>query len=181
MATKAGRATLNKEEFIKKIETNLEEIRSNMDELRELSRANLLSEKELEEAFNNLYDAKDLLDFYANQTKKSENKDALLKSQWNWVRNYMSDLVEFGVGTNAEIRRNVNYKLKSRNGAVVGQGEVIEVRHLPPDQGGRSTIYYNWVEVDPSFWMRDHQADLLDYEQGGPYDQMDYYDHQRDY
>ena len=178
MATASARNTLNKEEFIKRIETNLREIQNNLDELREMSRANLLPEKELEEAFNNLYDAKDLLDFYANQTKATENEDALLKREWLWVRQYMSDMIEFGVGTNAEIRRSTNYTLKSRSGAVVGQGEVIEVRHIPVGQGDRGTIVYNWVEVDPAFWMKDHHADLLDYRRHETYGQMDYYDQQ---
>ena len=181
MATTGARNTLSKEELIKKIEANLGEIQNNMDELRGMSQANILPEKDLEEAFNNLYDAKDLLEFYANQTKATENEDALLKREWPWVRHYMSDLIEFGVGENAEIRRTTDYKLKSRSGAVVGQGEVIEVRHLPVGRGDRGTVVYNWVEVDPVFWMRDHHADLLDYEQGGAYDQMDYYDQRGDY
>ncbi len=177
MATTGARNTLSKEELIKKIEANLGEIQNNMDELRGMSQANLLPEKDLVEAFNNLYDAKDLLEFYAKQTKATENEDALLKREWPWVRHYMSDLIEFGVGENAEIHRNIDYKLKSRSGAVVGQGEVIEVRHLPAGQGDRGTVVYNWMEVDPVFWMRDHYTELTDYQQGDAYDRMDRYDY----
>lgn len=174
--TTATRAVLTKEEFVRVIETNLQEIRFTMDELRDKSRANLLPEKDLENAFNNLYDAKDLLDFYAKQLVVSEENDTFLKSEWTWVKDYMNDLVEFDVGTNAEIRRVTNYTLKSRNGSLVGQGDEIEVKHIPANRGHRGTIYHNWMEIDRTFWIKDHNEELLDYERGETHRPMDYED-----
>lgn len=160
------RAMLTKEEFVRTIETNLQEIRGIMDELRNQARVGLPPEKDLESAFNCLYDSKDLLDFYAKQLSATEENDAFLKKEWLWVREYMSDLVEFGVGTNAEIRRVTNYTLKSRNGTHVGQGDEIEVRHIPSTRGHRGIIHRNWLEVDKTFWLKDHNADMSDYERG---------------
>ena len=57
MATKAGRATLNKEEFIKKSETNWKKSVPIWTSFANCSCQSLDGER-LEEAFNNLYDAK---------------------------------------------------------------------------------------------------------------------------
>jgi hypothetical protein len=164
--TSSPRGLLTKEEFVRVTETNLNEIRCSMDELRDKSRDALLPEKELENAFNCLYDAKDLLDFYAKQLSATEEADAFLANEWKWVRSYMSDLVEIGVGMNAEIRRVTNYTLKSRNGTPVGQGDEIEVRHVPSTRTHRGIIYRNWIEVDRTFWLKDHNAELSEYERG---------------
>lgn len=182
MATVSARSTLKKDDFIKKIETNLEEIRYNLDQLREMSRVNLLSEKELEEAFNNLYDARDLLDFYTKQMKTTEYNDTLLKQQWTWVRDYMKDLIEFDVGRHAEIHRVVNFNLTNRNGTVIGEGEEIQVRHITTDQADPSLVVYNnWLEIDSAFWLKDHHTELLEYKQDNKYGNTDYYERYEGY
>ena len=159
---------ITKAEFLKKMEEEMKEVYENMNQLREKSMDVMLTEAELEEAYNNLYDAKDLLDFYAKQMKldttKADDGDAFTKKEWKWVREYMRDLMEYGVGNNAEIRRITNHSLKSKTGAIVGQGDEIRVTLVEESRRHRGISLRNWLEIDRAFWLKDHERELSDYE-----------------
>lgn len=178
-ASTCGR--LSRSEFIKNIDDNLKEIYDSMNELRARSQDTTLPEADLEKAFDNLYDAADLLHFYAKNLNVQPDTDTYLVGEWKWVRDYMSDLVEYGVGNTAEIRRVTNYNLKSKNGTPVGQGDEIEVRHVQPDRRHRGVTLRNWMEVDKVFWLRDHDKELSDYERGETPRYRDYDDYGYDY
>lgn len=162
---------VTREVFVTKTQTNLHEIRESMDALREKSSRVELTEDELKSAFDNLYDAKDYLEYYAKHiingtTSKavSSSEEEFYRNGANWVKSYMHDLVEYGVGTTAEIRRFRNEHLKSATGADVGAGDEIIVRFLNGDLRCSNVILKNWLEVDSWFWEKDHQREYDEYQ-----------------
>lgn len=166
-----------KSKFTRIISEDLKEIFENMNDLRKKSVDGALSERELEQAFDYLYDAKELLEFYLVEMKLRE-KDAFLKKEWKWVSNYMNDLVEYGVGPYAEIKRHRNPSLKNKMGNVVGDGDEIRVMFLPPDQRSDEVILRNWLEIDEKFWQEDHYHRYDEYMHAKNYRQ---YNDERDY
>lgn len=175
---------VSRQVFIQKTEDNLRELRNEIDALREKSINVILTDTELENAFNCLYDARDYLKFYEAQLNADPKTDPFLQGEWDWVRNYMSDLVEYGVGDRAEIRRTINYNLKSKNGTDVGQGDEIQVTTASPTRRHRGIIYRNWMNVDRIFWLRDHDMEMSDYERVDTYrrtsSEDSYYDERYD-
>lgn len=173
---------VTREVFVSKTQTNLHEIRESMDALREKSSRVELTEDELKSAFDNLYDAKDYLVYYAKHiingtsTKAaSSSEEELYRNGASWVKSYMHDLVEYGVGTTAEIRRFRNEHLKSATGADVGAGDEINVRFLNGDLRSSNVILKNWLEVDSWFWEKDHQREYDEYQYHSEYDHDGWY------
>lgn len=164
MSTKVSRQV-----FVQKIEDELGDLRNEIDVLREKSINVTLSDKELENAFNCLYDARDYLKFYETQLNADPKTDPFLQREWNWVRRYMSDLIEYGVGDRAEICKAICYNLKSKNGTDVGQGDEIQVTTTSPTRRHCGIIYRNWMEVDRVFWTREHDKEMSDYERADTY------------
>lgn len=173
MTSTSGHMYVSKQQFIMTVENNLDDIYHKMNELRDISVSVSLTVDKLEEAFNCLYDAKDMLDFYAIQMKTNPENDVLLKKGWNWVKNYMSDLVEYGVGDTAELRRITNFNLKSQTGEIIGQGDEIRVIMVPECQRHKGVILRNWMEIDRCFWMKDHDKTLEEHQRSNIYRNYD--------
>lgn len=173
---------LTKTEFVKVIEADLSEIKENMMKFREKSRqrnhnstattttttpttggTERLTLADYEDAFNNLYDAKDLIEFYYKQMKLSSD-DALLADAKCWVKQYMEELIDNIIGKLLEIRCFKNPNMKSKNGNDVGEGDEIQVRYSSYDCDAEGIPLTNWMEIDRWFWTKDHAREYDDYE-----------------
>ena len=169
MSTMTTQRKLTKAQYIAAIESNIRQSKEDIEHLRRLSARQELTEQELEEAFAALHDALDMLEHYKKNMKVTS--DELTKRHEEWLRLYMSDLILYGVGATADIRRIYDENLTSKTGNKIG-GYVIQVRMIPIDRQTSETPLYNWNEVDRFFWDKDYTAAIDEYHYNGnlPYD-----------
>lgn len=162
---------LSREAYRAKVQYLLDECRILMDELREKSMKMPLTEDELETAFDVLYDAGDLLQGYQKTLNARQDDSLIIDNEEKWVKPYMKDLILYGIGTTAEIRRQKGESLYTKTGKPV-EGDVIKVRMLSYDKRSDNVPLYNWLEVDQFFWDQDYIAADYDYTDSGylPYD-----------
>jgi hypothetical protein len=166
-----GVRKLTKEAYVKKVQDLLEECRRPMDDLRETSMKRPLTERELETAFDLLYDAADLLKRYRKDMKATKDDATLQANEDGWVRGYMKDLILYGIGTTAEIRLMRDEPLATLSGRPM-RGDVIQVRMLDRSRRNDDVPLFNWLEVDEFFWDQDYIRAEYEYNEEGnlPYD-----------
>jgi hypothetical protein len=153
---------ITKTEFLVKIQDSLKEIYNNMCDFRNKTTTCTLTTEDMEDAFNNLYDAKDLLNFYFKQMKLQAD-DKFITKEKCWVQRFMEDLVEREIGQTAEVRNFKNEQGKSSNGTLVGTIDEVRVRTLTQEMQNAGVPLSNWMEIDRWFWTRDHSRELEDY------------------
>lgn len=154
---------ITKTEFLKKIQTNIDESHKDMDSLIEKSKIGMMSAQDFEAMFDILYDVKDMVQFYYKQLNLS-NDDELVSKEKDWCKKHMDELIECRIGQTAEIKCFKTENIKSKNGNSVGEVDEIRVRFIPYESKSFEIPLKNWVEIDRWFWTKDHAQKLDDYE-----------------
>ena len=152
---------LNKLEFIGSISEKLASKYKHINEFYKISKERKLTKTEISDLFDYLYDARDLLKYYAKQLKLTEN-DAYMDKEFNWISNDMMNVIEKVVGTEYSITQGYDETITSTKGNVVG-GDVIEIVPVPIKHQNQSVIYHNWMQIDEWFWLKDHRKEFENY------------------
>lgn len=152
---------LNKLEFIGSISEKLASKYKHINNIRKISKERKLTETELTDVFDYLYDARDLLNYYAKQMKLTENDDFMDK-EFNWISQDMMNMIENVIGTEYSITQEYDETIQTTKGKVVG-GDVIKIVSVPLKYQNQSVIYHNWMQIDEWFWLKDHRKEFENY------------------
>lgn len=169
----ASKKNLTKTQLLTRTEQALESKRKEIEMLRDMSMRSMLTEEEMEAAFDTLYDAADIVRNYKKVMPLSE-QDKIIQHENNWILPYMSDLILFGVGPYAEVREESDeeYSKMSEDKKKNTTRMLVSVRYLPKERIGVDVPLYNWLAIDPYFWDKNYTAEAEQYEETGvlPYE-----------